>query len=428
MKTTLRILTCGSVDDGKSTLIGRLLVDAGLVKLDQAADVDAAGMTEDGKLAAFCDGLLEEREKGITIDVAHRYFETKRHKYIINDCPGHAEFQQNMSTGCSTSDVAIIMLDSTRPIHHCITEQTVAHFRNVGLFAIPKVLVCINKLDKHPAETREHVFKEISKQVRTYMKELLPDKTILSFFPVSALTGANVVHSDTEMFPWWESCTLFEKLEDMDPPVNELNYQEPIAVVDGFVTGPNGKAAVWVKVVSGTIEKGSVLYVDGTPHTVTVDDIAVGNTDFRLMATTGTSCSLFISGETYDAIQTGSVLTTEDSDIAPEYTLDLNFIWLSEKKLDKTKPIGVIVHGQKRIASVVEIIHFVPEIPDCFNIKYKKGVGKGYIGIMNLAVTTPIVTLPYYYDRHPLGQVVLYDLDTYETVGVGMVRLWDLQD
>ena len=209
-KELLRFITCGSVDDGKSTLIGRLLYDSKMIYEDTLAKIEkdsAVHGTTDGKFdpALLTDGLKAEREQGITIDVAYRYFSTAKRKFIIADTPGHVQYTRNMATGASTADLAIILIDA----RHGVLEQTKRHSFIASLLGIKHILVAINKMDL--VDFDEAVFARIQKEYKDFASRL--DPTDLHFVPISALDGDNLVDR-SERCPWYQGPTLMNLLEE----------------------------------------------------------------------------------------------------------------------------------------------------------------------------------------------------------------------
>lgn len=406
MKTTLRVLTCGSVDDGKSTLIGRLLQDADLAKEDQLNDAKktAEALGANNPMAYMCDGLQEEREKGITIDVANRYFETARHKYIIRDCPGHAEFQHNMATGCSQADIAVIMVDSSRGAEGCVTSQTKTHFKAVGLFRLPYVFVCVNKLDLEPdAEKRQALFKDVVDQVAQLKRQWIKTDNV-TYIPVSALTGANVVHPDKEMFPWYTGDTLFDSLENIKQIDDLLQDAAPTFQVVSVVRSmtPN-EFYVQGKMLSGSFEVNSQLGLDGGPCEFALKSIHIGQQDTFLLTKSGLSYSLALEGDS-DAIKPGSILHTEASCRFKSKTAErttVRFMWVGD-------PAEGVVKLLAQLHGAVGKISLTLDDP----------VEKGYC---SLAVAE-LEDFPYHRfygkERHPLGAMVLMDPETHKTQAV----------
>jgi len=209
----LRFITAGSVDDGKSTLIGRLLYDSKSVFQDQLDALERAGQVNgEINLALLTDGLKAEREQGITIDIAYKYFATPKRKFIIADAPGHIQYTRNMVTGASNSDLAIILIDARKGV----IEQTYRHSYITSLLRIPSVVVCVNKMDL--VDFSELRFEEIKKQYIEFAKEL--NLKTIEFIPISALRGDNVVESSKDM-PWWKGNTLLGFLEEVEISFDE---------------------------------------------------------------------------------------------------------------------------------------------------------------------------------------------------------------
>lgn len=411
MKTTLRILTCGSVDDGKSTLIGRLLQDADLAKEDQLADAQkvAAATGVNNHMAYMCDGLQEEREKGITIDVAHRYFETERHKYILRDCPGHAEFQPNMATGCSQADIAIIMIDSSRKADGCITHQTMAHFWTVGMFELQRIFVCVNKLDlEETAEARLKLFDDIKNRVALVANEYTHDIPI-SYIPVSALTGSNVVHEDPEMFPWYAGPTLFEALEYIEDIEHPLYNASAAFQITCVVSHPAaGTDFIQGKMLSGCFEQNIMLGVNGGECTTKLTDIHIGEKDTFLMTKAGLSYSLKVEAGDAD-LRPGFILHKEDGRTAePMKTAKLRFLWWEGAE----RHFPVTVHA--RLHGATGTVTLTAEAGEYLD-------GYGDYGIVTATFEDFPYCRPYGKERNPLGALVLMDPETSRTIGVATV-------
>ena len=204
----LRFITCGSVDDGKSTLIGRLLYDSNSVSLDVLATLEKRRATNGGAvdLALLTDGLKAEREQGITIDVAHKYFTTPRRKFIITDAPGHVQYTRNMVTGASTADLAIVLVDARKGL----VEQSRRHAFLVSLLRVPHLVLAVNKMDL--VDYDETVYDEIQSEFTTFAAKL--DISDLMVIPVSALKGDNIV-SRSDAMPWYDGPSLLHHLENV---------------------------------------------------------------------------------------------------------------------------------------------------------------------------------------------------------------------
>ena len=229
-KELLRFITCGSVDDGKSTLIGRLFCDTKMIYEDQLAAIEKESVTEgstggDFDPALFTDGLKEEREQGITIDVAYRYFSTAKRKYIIADTPGHVQYTRNMATGASTADLAVILVDA----RHGVLEQTRRHTFIVTLLGIKHILVAINKMDL--VGFSQETFEQVRSDYHAFATRLvIPD---LHFIPISALRGDNVVESGSNM-PWYSGPTFLSFLDNVyiGSDRNLQDFRFPVQLVN----------------------------------------------------------------------------------------------------------------------------------------------------------------------------------------------------
>ena len=266
----LRFTTAGSVDDGKSTLIGRLLYDSKSIFEDQLEAIENTSRQRghDGvDLALFTDGLRDEREQGITIDVAYRYFTTPKRKFIIADTPGHIQYTRNMVTGASTANAAIILIDA----RHGVIEQTKRHAFIASLLNIPHVIVCINKMDL--VDFSEEVYNEIIKQFEAFSSKFIVMD--IRFIPISALLGDNVVHRSENM-TWYKGAALLHTLETIhvSSDYNKVDARFPVQTVlrpqrDGFLDY-RGYAG---RVASGVLRKGDEITVMPSGFTSVIDSI-----------------------------------------------------------------------------------------------------------------------------------------------------------
>ncbi|MEM7730118.1 MAG: GTP-binding protein, partial [Pseudomonadota bacterium] len=269
-KSFMRVFTCGSVDDGKSTLIGRLLYDSKLIYEDQMAAIEKDSKTsgttgERPDLALLVDGLAAEREQGITIDVAYRFFSTDKRKFIIADTPGHVQYTRNMATGASTADVAILLIDA----RYGVVEQTRRHAFIASLLGIPKVVVAVNKMDLVTFDQR--VFNEIDVDFRAFASDLRFED--ITTIPVSALDGDNVT-TRSDRTDWYKGPSLLGFLETTD--VDRESLEAPFRLPVQRVNRPNldfrGYSGT---IASGTISKGQDVIVLPSGRRSTVDDIVL---------------------------------------------------------------------------------------------------------------------------------------------------------
>ncbi|MDU0114580.1 sulfate adenylyltransferase subunit CysN [Psychrosphaera aquimarina] len=328
-KELLRFITCGSVDDGKSTLIGRLLHDSKMIFEDQLAAIknDSKRFNttdEEIDLALLVDGLQSEREQGITIDVAYRYFATDKRKFIIADTPGHEQYTRNMATGASTADLAIILIDA----RYGVQTQTRRHSFIASLLGLSNVIVAINKMDL--MDFSEEVFEDIKQQ---YMKlaESLELKNI-QFAPISALKGDNVV-TPSEKSPWYHGETLIEMLENT-PIADSYNYQDFRLPVQ-YVNRPNldfrGFAGT---VAAGIVRVGDELTVLPSGQSSKVKEIVTfdGN-----LSEAHAAMSVTITLEDEIDISRGDVLVHSNNQAEVASDLEVNLIWMAEQAMTPNK-------------------------------------------------------------------------------------------
>ncbi|MBW2212125.1 MAG: GTP-binding protein, partial [Deltaproteobacteria bacterium] len=323
-KEMLRFVSVGSVDDGKSTLIGRILYDTGMVFEDQMAAVRAASQTEEPDLALLTDGLKAEREQGITIDVAYRYFATDKRKFIIADTPGHIQYTRNMVTGASTADVALILIDA----RHGVLEQSRRHAYIASLLGIPHLAVCVNKMDLK--DYSQEVYEAISAEFTEFGKTLRFKD--IQFFPISALVGDNVV-SDSENTPWYDGPSVLGYLETV-PIFADRNFDDfryPVQYVIRPDLDYRGFAA---EIASGVIAKGDeiVALPTGKPSKVIAIDTYDGELD---EAFAGQSVTIRLEDEI--DISRGDMIVKPDNLPRVTRRFDAHIVWLHERPLDTEK-------------------------------------------------------------------------------------------
>lgn len=325
-KELLRLLTCGSVDDGKSTLIGRLLHDSKMIYEDQLAavqnDTKRHGTTGDKvDLALLVDGLQAEREQGITIDVAYRYFSTTKRKFIIADTPGHEQYTRNMATGASTCDLAVILVDA----RYGVLTQTRRHTYIASLLGIKHIVVAINKMDLVGFE--EKTFEQIKLDYLNFAENLqLPD---VSFIPLSALEGDNVVNKSEHM-PWYTGPALLSFLESVeiagDKNISDLRF--PVQ----YINRPNLNFRGYCgTITSGTVSKGEPVKVLPSGQVSRIKDIVSYKSSLDL-AFVGQAVTLTLEDEI--DISRGDVLVHPDSNVKVSNHLRAHLIWMSESQLD----------------------------------------------------------------------------------------------
>lgn len=410
----LRFTTAGSVDDGKSTLIGRLLYDSKSIFEDQLDAVKRASLLKGAEhlnLALFTDGLRAEREQGITIDVAYRYFATPHRKFIIADTPGHIQYTRNMVTGASTANAAIILIDA----RNGVIEQTHRHATIASLLGIPHIIVCINKMDL--MDYRQEVFRDISENFRDFAGRIFPDKDI-RFIPISALRGDNVVKPSVNM-PWYDQGTLLHVLEIL--PVDQdhdLKHQRfPIQ----YVIRPESDQYHDYRGYAGRVAGG--FFKPGDPVTILPSMIR----------------SKIVSVDTFDgalekAFPPMSVTLTlaDDVDISRgdmitgEYDLptiggefQAMVCWMNPIPL---KPGGryALKHTTRDVKCIIQSVDHVLNINTLEKMPEGTPVKMNDIASVLIRTTQPLFYDPYVKNRIT-GSIILIDEATHETVGAGMI-------
>ncbi|WP_158968231.1 sulfate adenylyltransferase subunit CysN [Paraglaciecola sp. L3A3] len=409
-KDMLRFLTCGSVDDGKSTLIGRLLHDSKMIFEDQLAAItkDSKKMGTTGEkvdLALLVDGLQSEREQGITIDVAYRYFSTDKRKFIIADTPGHEQYTRNMVTGASTCDVAIILIDARAGVK----TQTRRHSFLVSLLGIKHIVVAVNKMDlKDYSET---VYEEIKRDYLEFSKQLeIPD---IQFIPLSALEGDNVVNI-SEHTPWYKGQSLMSMLENIEIG-NDFNLDDfrfPVQYVNRPNLNFRGFAGT---VVSGEIKPGDSITAlpSGKKSRVKALVNFEGEQD-RVYAPLTTTITL----EDEIDISRGDMIVKSDNLPLHSSTYKTNLVWMDEEPLMPHKQYGFKFATKNVLGSVTDIDYQI----DVNSMEHKDAVRLelNEIAVGNIKLTQPVACDPYTKNR-TTGAFIIIDRLTNGTVGAGMI-------
>lgn len=410
----LRFTTAGSVDDGKSTLIGRLLYDSKSIFEDQYDAIVATSEKrgeENVNLALLTDGLRAEREQGITIDVAYRYFATPRRKFIVADTPGHIQYTRNMVTGASTANAAIILIDA----RHGVIEQTRRHTFIASLLRIPHVLVCVNKMDL--VSWSEDRFNEIKAQFLS-MAAQISSALDVHFLPVSALKGDNVVDESANM-NWYGGPTLLSLLETL-PIENDRDLSHARFPVQ-YVIRPmsdefHDYRAYAGRVAGGVFRVGDKIKVFPSGQTSHISSIESGD---RVLDMSFSPQSVSIQLADDIDISRGDMIAGDD--FPPDVTQDLEIMvcWLSEKPLQ----IGgkyAVKHTTKDARCVVKSVVYK------VNISTLEQVQSNEIGLNDIARLTLKTTVPLCVDSYKLnretGSLILIDEATNVTVGAGMIQ------
>ncbi|TNI94951.1 sulfate adenylyltransferase subunit CysN [Aeromonas veronii] len=409
-KSLLRFLTCGSVDDGKSTLIGRLLHDSQQIYEDQlkALESDSQKLGTTGEkldLALLVDGLQAEREQGITIDVAYRYFSTAKRKFIISDTPGHEQYTRNMATGASTCDLAIILIDARKGV----LDQTRRHSFIASLLGIKQFVVAVNKMDL--VEFSQEVFERISADYREFAKKLSVDT--IHIVPVSALDGDNVVNQSDKL-AWYQGETLLALLESAE--VERELERHPVRLPVQYVNRPNldfrGFAGT---LASGILRVGDKLAVLPSGKESTVTRIVTFDGDLEY-ALPGQAITVTFADEI--DISRGDLLV--DAAKRPQVTQNVlaHIVWMGEESLQPGRVYDVKLATKKSRGQVEAIRHRIEinklDELDASELKLNE------IGLCELSLTDPVAFDPYQEIRDT-GSFILIDRLSNVTVGAGMI-------
>jgi len=409
----LRFTTAGSVDDGKSTLIGRLLYDSKAIFEDQMEALETASINrgeEQVNLALLTDGLRAEREQGITIDVAYRYFATPKRKFIIADTPGHVQYTRNMVTGASTANLALILIDARQGV----LEQTKRHAYIASLLGIPHVAICINKMDL--VEYKEEVYENILKQFEP-VRNMLNIKDV-QFIPISALKGDNVVDASKEM-TWYSGPTLLELLETIDitSDADFRNQRFPVQ----YVVRPmreefhdyRGYAG---RIAGGIFKPGDKLTIlpGGQSTTLKSIDVMGGNLD---QAFSPQSVTLSLADDI--DISRGDMIVGADTLPKTGQEIDLMLCWLGEKPM----VLGgkyTIRHTTAELRCVIREVKYKMNINTLEEIDDDNNVGLNEIARISIKTTKPIF-YDSYQENRITGSISIIDEATNNTVGAGMI-------
>ncbi|MEM9050815.1 MAG: sulfate adenylyltransferase subunit CysN [Bacteroidota bacterium] len=410
----LRFTTAGSVDDGKSTLIGRMLYDSKSIFTDQMEAIEQAskksGVEAEVNLALLTDGLRSEREQGITIDVAYRYFATPKRKFIIADTPGHIQYTRNMVTGASTANLAIILVDA----RHGLVEQTARHSFIASLLKIPHIVYCVNKMDL--VDYSEDRFEEIKDQLEAFSSKL--EVNDIRFIPISALKGDNVVHKSTNM-DWYEGSTLMYTLENIhiSGDENHVDCRFPVQyVVRPQSTEYHDYRGYAGRVAGGVFKKGDdvVILPSGFTSKIAAIDTFTGEVD---QAFAPMSVTLRLEDDI--DIGRGDMIVRPNNQPEVSQDVDMMVCWMSERPI---MPNGkyAIKHTSKDARCIVKEIQYKVDINTLHRLEDDKDIKMNDIARIRIRTTSPL-----FYDRYArnrvTGSVILIDEATNETVGAGMI-------
>jgi bifunctional enzyme CysN/CysC len=408
----LRIATAGSVDDGKSTLIGRLLYDSKQILSDQLAHVVATSERRgDGylNLALLTDGLRAEREQGITIDVAYRYFQTKRRKFIIADTPGHEQYTRNMVTGASTADLSVVLVDARKGV----SEQTRRHAYIASLLRIPHLVVCVNKMDL--VDWDEEVFDRIEAEMTDWAARL--DIWDITFIPISALHGDNVVERSKNM-DWYGGPPLLYHLEHVvistDRNLADVRFpvQWVIRPMDDAHHDYRGYAG---QVAAGVLRAGDEVAVLPGGHRTRIEAIDTSDGEIEVAFPT---MSVTVRLEDELDVSRGDMIVNPDDPPVAGRELEAMICWMSSQPMT---PGGryALKHTTRTVRAVVKELEYKIDVNSLEHLKAPE-LGLNEIGRVRLRCSSPVMVDRYRRNR-TVGSFILIDEATNDTVGAGML-------
>ncbi|MDR3741363.1 MAG: sulfate adenylyltransferase subunit CysN [Terracidiphilus sp.] len=411
-KDLLRFSTAGSVDDGKSTLIGRLLYDTQSVYEDQVRSIEGKGTTAPGQIdfALLTDGLRAEREQGITIDVAYRYFSTARRKFIIADTPGHEQYTRNMATGASTADATVVLIDATKGV----LVQSRRHAYIASLLRVQHVLVTVNKMDLVGYD--QSVFDAIVKDFREVLNQIAADTGTFvdaQFVPVSALAGDNIVRRSSAM-PWYEGPSLLELLESLPASRSLENgtFRMPVQRVirpDHTFRGFAGQ------ITSGTVRTGDSIVALPSGKNAKVERIVTWDGDLS-EANAPLSVTLVLDREL--DISRGDLIAAETDQPKIATRVEASLVWMDQRPLDTTRRYRLKHTSHTVPAYISEIKHRVRV--ESLAHEPTNTLEMNSIGVVTVRLLRPIGVVRYADDRN-VGSFILIDQATNATVAAGMI-------
>ena len=409
----LRFTTAGSVDDGKSTLIGRLLYDSKSIFEDQleAITTTSAKKGHNGvDLALFTDGLRDEREQGITIDVAYRYFTTPKRKFIIADTPGHIQYTRNMVTGASTANAAVILIDA----RNGVIEQTKRHAFIASLLNIPHLMVCINKMDL--VDYSEQVYNRIINEFEVFSSKLLVKD--VQFIPISALNGDNVVNRSENM-DWYQGGPLLHALETVhiSSDINKIDARFPVQTVlrpqsEGFLDY-RGYAG---RVSSGIFRVGDEISVLPSGFTSVISSINAGDKEVE-EAHAPMSIAMTLKDDI--DVSRGDMIVRKNNQPQTSQEFDVMLCWLhNEPARPRTK--YTVMHAANEQMSMIKEVVYKVDINTYDRISDDKDLNMNDIARVKIRSTRPLM-IDSYRENRGTGSLILVDEATNETVAAGMV-------
>ena len=408
----LRFITAGSVDDGKSTLIGRLLYDSKSILADQleALEQQSKNKNDDGiDLAIITDGLRAEREQGITIDVAYRYFATPKRKFIIADAPGHTQYTRNMITGASNSELIIILVDA----RNGVTEQTRRHSIIASLLNIPEVVVAVNKMDL--VGYSEEVFNNIKQEYEEIAKRL--GLKSVHYFPISAFVGDNIVNT-TEAMPWYKGNSLLDFLETVE--ISKDNYDQPRFQVQ-YVIRPQTEAlhdyrGYAGEVISGTYRKGDAIIVEPEGISTKLSKIEYNGEEVA-EAKAGDPVVLHIEDDI--DISRGDYFAKQGAEPQQGQDIEAIVCWMDKRELREGNKY-LLQQRSKLVKAIVKEIEYKIDVNTLNQTEGVESVKLNEIAKIRLRTASPLV-YDTFQSNPPMGSAILIDETSNATVGAVMI-------
>ena len=408
----LRFITAGNVDDGKSTLIGRLLYDSKSILADQleALEQQSKNKNDDGiDLAILTDGLRAEREQGITIDVAYRYFATPKRKFIIADAPGHTQYTRNMITGASNSQLIIILVDA----RNGVTEQTRRHSIIASLLNIPEVVVAVNKMDL--VGYAEDTFENIKREYETVAKRL--GLKSVHYFPISAFVGDNIVNT-TEAMPWYKGTSLLDFLETIE--ISQNSYKEPRFQVQ-YVIRPQTEAlhdyrGYAGEIISGTYRKGDAIVVLPEGISTKISKIE-RNGEEVAEAKAGDPVVMHIEDDI--DISRGDYFASEEAEPTQSQEIEAIVCWMDKRTLKEGNKY-LLQQRSRLVKVVVKEIAYKIDVNTLDQEEEVESVKLNEIAKIRIKAAAPLV-YDAFTDNPPMGSAILIDETSNATVGAVMI-------
>ena len=409
----LRFTTAGSVDDGKSTLIGRLLYDSKSIFEDQLEAVEASSAKKGFDyvdLSLLTDGLKSEREQGITIDVAYRYFATPKRKFIIADTPGHIQYTRNMVTGASTANLALILIDARKGL----VEQTFRHSFIASLLKIPHIIVCVNKMDL--IGYKEEVFEQIVEDYKAFSAKL--EVSDIQFVPISALVGDNVVNRSEKM-DWYQGATLMHMLETahIESDYNHIDSRFPVQ----YVIRPQSKEfpdfrGYAGRIAGGIFRPGEEIVVLPSGFTSKIKAIELGG---ETIEEAFAPMSVTMTLEDEIDISRGDIIAKPNNHPHSGQDIDMMLCWMNQRPVNLNTKLFVR-HNTKEVKGVLKEIQYKLDINSLHKIEQVEQLTMNDIARVKLRTAQPL-SFDSYRKNRITGSVILVDEGTNETVAAGMI-------